>query len=75
MPGRFLLIASIRSPPTWSPEQKSGATATSQNAISNNYNANTVEPDDNHQFDVKGDYQITARAIVSSRANRISVEI
>ncbi|WP_035357566.1 carboxypeptidase regulatory-like domain-containing protein [Edaphobacter aggregans] len=32
-------------------------TATNQNAISNNYNANTVEPDDNHQFDVKGDYQ------------------
>jgi outer membrane lipoprotein-sorting protein len=32
-------------------------TATSQNAISNNFNANTVEPDNNHQFDVKGDYQ------------------
>jgi hypothetical protein len=32
-------------------------TATNQGAISNNYNANTTEPDDNHQFDVKGDYQ------------------
>ena len=33
-------------------------TATNQNAISNNYNANTAEPDNNHQFDVKGDYQV-----------------
>ena len=32
-------------------------TATDQNSISNNYNANTTEPDDNHQFDIKGDYQ------------------
>lgn len=32
--------------------------ATNQNSISNNYNANTTEPDDNHQFDIKGDYQL-----------------
>jgi hypothetical protein len=32
-------------------------TATNQGATSNNYSANTTEPDDNHQFDVKGDYQ------------------
>ncbi len=32
-------------------------TATTQSSSSNNYNANTVEPDDNHQFDIKGDYQ------------------
>jgi Carboxypeptidase regulatory-like domain/TonB dependent receptor len=32
-------------------------TATNQNATSNNFNANTTEPDNNHQFDVKGDYQ------------------
>jgi len=31
--------------------------ATDQSSISNNYKANTVEPDDNHQFDVKVDYQ------------------
>src|SRR5579863_460456 len=34
-------------------------TATDQSSTSNNYKANTVEPDDNHQFDVKGDYQIS----------------
>ena len=33
-------------------------TATNQSSNSNNYNANTVEPDDSHQFDVKGDYQL-----------------
>lgn len=33
-------------------------TATDQSSISNNYNANTTEPDDNHQFDIKGDYQL-----------------
>jgi hypothetical protein len=32
-------------------------TATNQGATSNNYSANTIEPDNNHQFDVKGDYQ------------------
>jgi hypothetical protein len=32
-------------------------TATSQSSTSNNFNANTVEPDNNHQFDIKGDYQ------------------
>ena len=32
-------------------------TATTQSSTSNNYNANTVEPDDSHQFDIKGDYQ------------------
>jgi hypothetical protein len=32
-------------------------TATNQSSISNNFNANTTEPDDSHQFDVKGDYQ------------------
>jgi hypothetical protein len=31
-------------------------TATNQSNLSNNYNANTTEPDNNHQFDVKGDY-------------------
>lgn len=31
--------------------------ATDQTKTSNNFNANTTEPDDNHQFDVKGDYQ------------------
>lgn len=32
-------------------------TATDQTSISNNFNANTTEPDTNHQFDVKADYQ------------------
>ena len=32
-------------------------TATDQSSISNNFNANTTEPDHNHQFDIKGDYQ------------------
>lgn len=32
-------------------------TATDQTSASNNYNANTTEPDDSHQFDIKGDYQ------------------
>ena len=32
-------------------------TATIQSSTSNNYQANTVEPDNNHQFDIKGDYQ------------------
>jgi hypothetical protein len=31
-------------------------TATNQSSTSNNYSANTTEPDDNHQFDLKGDY-------------------
>ena len=31
--------------------------ATNQSSVSNNYSANTVEPDNNHQFDVKLDYQ------------------
>ncbi len=35
--------------------------ATDQSSISNNYKANTVEPDNNHQFDVKADYQITEK--------------
>ena len=35
--------------------------ATDQSSISNNYKANTVEPDNNHQFDVKGDYQISEK--------------
>ena len=35
--------------------------ASDQSSISNNYKANTVEPDNNHQFDVKGDYQITEK--------------
>lgn len=33
--------------------------ATDQSSISNNYKANTVEPDNNHQFDIKADYQLT----------------
>lgn len=33
--------------------------ATNQSSISNNYNANTVEPDNNHQFDIKVDYQFS----------------
>lgn len=33
-------------------------TATNQASISNNFNANTTEPDDSHQFDIKGDYQL-----------------
>jgi len=41
-------------------------TATDQSSTSNNYKANTVEPDDNHQFDVKADYQV-------SNADRIFV--
>ena len=32
-------------------------TATNQSSNSNNYNANTTEPDDSHEFDIKGDYQ------------------
>jgi hypothetical protein len=32
-------------------------TATSQSGTSNNFNANTNEPDNSHQFDIKGDYQ------------------
>ncbi len=35
--------------------------ATDQSSISNNYRANTVEPDDNHQFDIKVDHQISSR--------------
>jgi hypothetical protein len=41
--------------------------ATDQSSISNNYKANTVEPDDNHQFDVKGDYQLTAKDRIFGR--------
>jgi Carboxypeptidase regulatory-like domain/TonB dependent receptor len=33
-------------------------TATNQASTSNNFNANTVEPDNSHQFDIKGDYQL-----------------
>ena len=33
--------------------------ATDQSNISNNYKANTVEPDNNHQFDIKADYQFS----------------
>jgi len=32
-------------------------TASDQSSTSNNFKANTVEPDDNHQFDIKADYQ------------------
>jgi hypothetical protein len=32
-------------------------TASDQTSTSNNFKANTTEPDDNHQFDVKVDYQ------------------
>jgi hypothetical protein len=35
--------------------------ASDQSNISNNYKANTVEPDNNHQFDVKADYQLTEK--------------
>jgi len=31
-------------------------TASDQSSTSNNFKANTVEPDDNHQFDIKADY-------------------
>ncbi|HWA93324.1 MAG TPA: carboxypeptidase regulatory-like domain-containing protein [Terracidiphilus sp.] len=34
-------------------------TATDQSKTSNNFNANTTEPDDSHQFDIKGDYQFS----------------
>ncbi len=34
-------------------------TATDQSSTSNNFKANTTEPDDNNQFDVKGDYQFS----------------
>ncbi len=33
-------------------------TATDQSSTSNNYSANTTEPDNNHQFDAKIDYQL-----------------
>jgi hypothetical protein len=33
-------------------------TATSQSSTSNNFNSNTTEPDNSHQFDIKGDYQL-----------------
>ncbi len=40
----------------------SGATiwpvASDQSSTSNNFKANTVEPDNNHQFDIKADYQL-----------------
>src|SRR5258707_8233753 len=35
-----------------------GTTATNQSATSSNFNANTNEPDNSHQFDIKGDYQL-----------------
>ncbi|HYK37428.1 hypothetical protein [Alloacidobacterium sp.] len=41
--------------------------ATDQSSISNNYKANTVEPDDNHQFDVKADYQLTEKDRIFGR--------
>ena len=34
-------------------------TASNQGSTSNNFNANTTEPDNNHQFDVKADYQFS----------------
>jgi carboxypeptidase family protein len=34
-------------------------TASDQSSTSNNFKANTTEPDDNHQFDVKADYQLS----------------
>jgi len=33
-------------------------TATNQSSTSSNFNANTNEPDNSHQFDIKGDYQL-----------------
>jgi hypothetical protein len=41
--------------------------ATDQSSTSNNYKANTVEPDNNHQFDVKVDYQLTPNDRVFGR--------
>jgi hypothetical protein len=41
--------------------------ATDQSSISNNYKANTVEPDHNHQFDVKADYQLTEKDRIFGR--------
>ncbi len=41
--------------------------ATDQSSTSNNYKANTVEPDDNHQFDVKADYQLTEKDRIFGR--------
>jgi hypothetical protein len=32
--------------------------ASDQSSTSNNFKANTIEPDDNHQFDIKADYQL-----------------
>jgi hypothetical protein len=46
---------------TVSAKAAAGATiwpvATNQSSTSNNFQANTVEPDNSHQFDIKGDYQ------------------
>lgn len=42
-------------------------TATDQSTISNNFQANTVEPDDTHQFDAKVDYQISASDRIFAR--------
>ena len=41
--------------------------ATDQSSISNNYKANTVEPDNNHQFDIKADYQLTDKDRIFGR--------
>ncbi|MFC6645518.1 carboxypeptidase regulatory-like domain-containing protein [Granulicella cerasi] len=41
--------------------------ATDQTNISNNFKANTVEPDNSHQFDVKVDYQLTGKDRVFGR--------
>lgn len=41
--------------------------ATDQSSISNNFKANTVEPDNNHQFDVKLDYQVTEKDRIFGR--------
>jgi len=54
---RFLLSASTPSLRTWWRGETIWPTATSQSSTSNNYSANTTEPDNNHQFDLKGDYQ------------------
>ena len=49
-------------------------TATNQSSTSNNFNANTIEPDNSHQFDIKGDYQF-ANGDRSSCANPTSAAI
>ncbi len=41
--------------------------ASDQSSTSNNYKANTIEPDNNHQFDIKADYQLTEKDRVFGR--------